>query len=168
MIMTTKLYSGTCGLKTSWHLSYGWGKPPKKPHPKNLSRPGIEPGPSPWQMRMLRTVCSTAIIYVIFTEYKLWGLFSVIRFIWGYVILFSRKWSAIKKVWEPLRLSIKTVFWVNHKAYHIWGIHFQRVPCPKNKIVGKTPIRFLTWDKNHVQRKSKCKGFGMFWCCKTK
>ena len=26
---------------------------PKKPHPGNLSRPGIEPGPNAWQARML-------------------------------------------------------------------------------------------------------------------
>ena len=34
---------GPCGSKSSWHLSYGWGKTPKKPHPGNLSRPEIEP-----------------------------------------------------------------------------------------------------------------------------
>ena len=28
-------------------------KPRKKPHPGNLSRPGIEPGPAVWQARML-------------------------------------------------------------------------------------------------------------------
>ena len=26
---------------------------PEKPHPGNLSRPGIEPGPTTWQARML-------------------------------------------------------------------------------------------------------------------
>ena len=36
---------GPWGSKVSWHLSYRWGKTPKKPHPGNLSRPGIEPGP---------------------------------------------------------------------------------------------------------------------------
>ena len=35
---------GPCAPKTSWHLSYGWGKPLKKTYPGNLSRPGIEPG----------------------------------------------------------------------------------------------------------------------------
>ena len=30
------------GAKVSWHLSYRWGKTPKKPHPGNLSRPGRE------------------------------------------------------------------------------------------------------------------------------
>ena len=39
--------------KASWHLSYRWGKTPKKPHPGDLSRPGIEPGPAAWQARML-------------------------------------------------------------------------------------------------------------------
>ena len=44
MIMMAKWYSGTMGPKASWHLSYRWGKTPKKPHPGNLSRPGgIEP-----------------------------------------------------------------------------------------------------------------------------
>ena len=41
------------GPKVSWHLSYRWGKTPKKPHAWNLSRPGIEPGPAAWQARML-------------------------------------------------------------------------------------------------------------------
>ena len=41
------------GPKVSWHLSYRWGKTPKKPHPGNLSRPGIEPGPAAWQARMI-------------------------------------------------------------------------------------------------------------------
>ena len=31
----------------------GEEKPRKKPHPGNLSRPGIEPGPAAWQERML-------------------------------------------------------------------------------------------------------------------
>ena len=44
---------GPCGPKASWHLSCRWGKNPKKPHPGNLSRPGIEPGPVAWQARML-------------------------------------------------------------------------------------------------------------------
>ena len=44
---------GPCGPKVSWHLSFRWGKKPEKPHPGNLSRPGIEPGPAAWQARML-------------------------------------------------------------------------------------------------------------------
>ena len=44
---------GPCGPKVSRQLSYRWGKTPKKPHPGNLSRPGIEPGPAAWQARML-------------------------------------------------------------------------------------------------------------------
>ena len=44
---------GPWGPKVSWHLSYAWGKTPKKPHPGNLSRSGIEPGPAAWHARML-------------------------------------------------------------------------------------------------------------------
>ena len=44
---------GPWGPKASRHLSYRWRKTPKKPHPGNLSRPGIEPGPAAWQARML-------------------------------------------------------------------------------------------------------------------
>ena len=47
---------GPSGLKASWHLSYRWGKTPKKPNPGNLSRPGIEPVSSAWQARMLLSV----------------------------------------------------------------------------------------------------------------
>ena len=32
---------------------YRWRKTPKKPHPGNLSQPGIEPGPAAWQVCML-------------------------------------------------------------------------------------------------------------------
>ena len=34
---------GWMGPKASWHLSYRWGKTPKRAHPGNLPRPGIEP-----------------------------------------------------------------------------------------------------------------------------
>ena len=47
---------GPWGPKASWHLSYRWGKHPKKPHPGNLFRPGIEPWPAAWQARMLPPV----------------------------------------------------------------------------------------------------------------
>ena len=47
---------GPCGPKASWHSSHRWGKTPKKSHPGNLSRPGIKPGPTAWQARMLPLV----------------------------------------------------------------------------------------------------------------
>ena len=47
---------GTLGPKASWHLSYRWGKTSKKPHPGNLSRPGIEPGSAAWQASILLSV----------------------------------------------------------------------------------------------------------------
>ena len=42
-----------CGPKASWHLSCRWGKTPKKPHPGELSLPGIETGPATWEARLL-------------------------------------------------------------------------------------------------------------------
>ena len=47
------IFGDVKGPKASWHLSYRWGKTPKKPHPGNLSRRRIEPGPAAWQARML-------------------------------------------------------------------------------------------------------------------
>ena len=47
---------GPWGSKASWHLSYRWRKTPRKPHPGNLSRPGIEPEPAAWQALMLPPV----------------------------------------------------------------------------------------------------------------
>ena len=44
---------GPWGPKASRRLSYRWGKTPRKPHPGNLSRPGIETGPAAWQARMI-------------------------------------------------------------------------------------------------------------------
>ena len=56
MIMMAKWYLGTLGPKASWHLSYRWGKPPKKPHSGNVSRPEIKPGLAAWQVCMLPSV----------------------------------------------------------------------------------------------------------------
>ena len=54
MIMMAKWYSGTLGgLKLPDICLTGEEKPRKKPHPGNLSRPGIEPGPAAWQAGML-------------------------------------------------------------------------------------------------------------------
>ena len=47
------IFGDLSGPKASWHLSYSWGKAPKKPHLRNLSRPGIEAGPAERQARML-------------------------------------------------------------------------------------------------------------------
>ena len=47
------LFVDVVGLKLPDICLRGWGKTPKKPHPGNLSRPGIELGPAAWQARML-------------------------------------------------------------------------------------------------------------------
>ena len=57
---------GPCGPKVSRHLSYRWGKTPKKPHPGNLSRPGIEPEPAAWQARMLPLAPQRSVQHKIF------------------------------------------------------------------------------------------------------
>ena len=44
---------GLCWPMAPWHLSYIWGKTPKKSHPGNLSRPDIEPRTAAWQTCML-------------------------------------------------------------------------------------------------------------------
>ena len=44
---------GPWGLKFPDIRLTGEEKPPKKPHPGNLSRPGVQPGPAAWQARML-------------------------------------------------------------------------------------------------------------------
>ena len=47
------IFVGPCGPKAFWHLSYRWGKTPKKTSlPGNLSRPGIEHGTAAWQAHM--------------------------------------------------------------------------------------------------------------------
>ena len=38
---------GPYGTKPSWHLSYRWGKTPKKPHPGTCPDWGSNPGPLP-------------------------------------------------------------------------------------------------------------------------
>ena len=46
------IFGNLGGLKLP-DMSYRGGKTPKKPHPGNFYRPGIEPGPAAWQARML-------------------------------------------------------------------------------------------------------------------
>ena len=54
MIMMAKWYLGNHGgLKLPDICLRGEEKPRKKPHPGNLSLPGIEPGPAAWQVHML-------------------------------------------------------------------------------------------------------------------
>ena len=57
------IFEDLVGLKL-WHLSYRWGKTPRKPHPGNLSRPGIEPGRAAWQERMLPSASQLWISYI--------------------------------------------------------------------------------------------------------
>ena len=53
-MMVAKLYSGKqVGLKLPDICLTGEKRPRKKPHPGNLYRPGIEPGPAAWQAAML-------------------------------------------------------------------------------------------------------------------
>ena len=55
---------GPGGSKVSWHfLSYRWGKPLKKPHLRNSSLPGIEPGLAVWQARLLPSAPQRWTIY---------------------------------------------------------------------------------------------------------
>ena len=69
------IFGGLGGPKVSWHLSYMWGKPPKKHHPGNLFRPGIEPGPAAGQARMLPlgpqrwTTLFSLILFLQFSSY---------------------------------------------------------------------------------------------------
>ena len=51
-----KIFGDRVVLKFSDICLTGEEKPPKKPHPGNLSLPGIEPGPPAWQARMLPPV----------------------------------------------------------------------------------------------------------------
>ena len=52
-----KLYSGTLWAYSFLTFVLQVRKnPEKKPHPGNLYRPGIEPGPAAWQVRMLPPV----------------------------------------------------------------------------------------------------------------
>ena len=77
---------GSSGPKTSWHLPYMWGKSPKKPHPGNLSRPGIEPGPAAWQACILLPAPQRWTINVI-NKYYLYSLFLFFHII--FIIIFK-------------------------------------------------------------------------------
>ena len=83
------------GPKVSWRFSYGWGKTPKKPHPGNLSRPGIEPEPAAWQARMLPLApqrwtsasvrvrfCAGSWILICILGLDVWPFFSVLCCVW--------------------------------------------------------------------------------------
>ena len=62
------IFGDLVGLKLPGIRLTGEEKHRKKPHPGNLSRPGIEPGPAAWQARMLPLVPQrwTRIGYVLF------------------------------------------------------------------------------------------------------
>ena len=72
---------GPCGPKASRHSFYRWEKTPKKPHPRKLSQPGIEPGPAAWQARMLllapqqwmqcHRICVTSVWEILLIHYTL-------------------------------------------------------------------------------------------------
>ena len=47
------MFGNFVSLKFPAYLSCRWGKTPKKPHPANLSRPGIELGSAAWQACIL-------------------------------------------------------------------------------------------------------------------
>ena len=66
--------------KTTWQLSYRCGKTPKKPHPRNSSRPGIEPRPPAWQARLQPSGHSGDVqVYRVIKNLcnKLWGLIEL-------------------------------------------------------------------------------------------
>ena len=89
------------GLKFPDICLTGEEKTPKKPNPGNMSRPGIEPGPAAWQVRMLPLapqrwalhylnkvnvyVCKDKIIIITMTNYKQLD----IKFQWDQSICFS-------------------------------------------------------------------------------
>ena len=60
------------GLKLHDIRLTGKGKPRKKPHPGNLSRPGIEPGPAARQARMLPLVPQrwTTLLFIIVSPFQ--------------------------------------------------------------------------------------------------
>ena len=65
------MFGESWGPKASWHLSYRLGKSPKKTHPGNLSRPGIELGAKS-VIGSHATACCTAvdISYSFKSDYK--------------------------------------------------------------------------------------------------
>ena len=65
---------GPCGPKVSRHLSYRWGKTPKKPHPGNVSRPGIELGPAVGQARMLPLAPQRWTVWIVLIDQNFCGI----------------------------------------------------------------------------------------------
>ena len=83
--------------KVSWHLPYRWGKTPKKPHPGNLSRPGIEPGPAAWQARMLPLAPQR------------WTIIIIIIFIIIIIIIIIKSLDVRNKIWNAHQELKKTL-----------------------------------------------------------
>ena len=75
IIMMVKLYSGNHeDLNLLDICLTGEAKPRRKPHPGNLSRPGIEPGSAAWQARMLPPASQRSTFI---------DLFKLITFVWN-------------------------------------------------------------------------------------
>ena len=112
---------GPCGPKVSWHSSYRWGKTPKKPHPGNLSRLGIEPGPAAWQARMLPLVPQQ------WTVVRFICLFAYL-YIWGFMAYQHLRslWMIMMAKWYLGTLGPK-ISW--HLPYR-WGKNPTQETCP--------------------------------------
>ena len=109
----------------------GEEKPRKKPHPGNLCRPGIEPGPAAWQVRMLPPVpqwwtgatnCKKSFKMLQFFTY--WNIVTWLLVGWPVGPAFGESQSRknIKK-WFPVSINLKPVDnWISKN--YIW---FHRV-----------------------------------------
>ena len=76
------IFGEPCGAKASWHLSYRWGRTPKKPHPGILSRPGIELRPATWQARV---PSSAPQLWAFYTLYQIIFILNVFTFCLNHV-----------------------------------------------------------------------------------
>ena len=111
---------GPWGSKVSWHLSYRWGKTPKNPHPGNLSRPGIEPGPAAWQARMLplapqwwtEEIIKTLNMYQLSRYHLFWVKFLLITVLWLAILPAGNA----KDLISCLRQCKKNIIFLNYRS----------------------------------------------------
>ena len=119
------------GLKFSDICLTGEEKPRKKPHPGNLSRPGIEPGAAAWQARTLplapqRWAYIYIYIYIGLYTYK-WSLFKNIFLLFIFCGKINYDWHKIisacktpnQNCWEKIYVIWTNAF-LRKGTFYIW------------------------------------------------
>ena len=104
------------GLKLPDISLTGEEKTPKKPHPRSLYRPGIEPGPAAWQARMLPLVPQRDFLILCPVLCKLLLKVTKLQLLYAKICLIYVKNILTKIIISPEILNVK-LFYISWNFY---------------------------------------------------